>query len=88
MLKVSFKKDDLLYMADNCNERGYINLDIIERDEDRKTDYATHTIKINDWKPSQQAPQTASTMGLGRDFDSQPIPGEDFVIPDSEEELF
>jgi len=79
MLKVSFNREDCQYMVDNVNAKGYINLKVSTRRE--PTDYATHSIAVDTWKPQQQgaSQQAAEPFPVGNQ--------DAFVIP-SENEMF
>jgi hypothetical protein len=54
VFKVSFSKDDLKSMANHLNERGYVNLDMIQMKAPDKFG-RTHYIKYDTWKPTMQA---------------------------------
>jgi hypothetical protein len=53
--KISFSRKDLELMMDNLNEKGYINLNRIEKKEVDKYGN-THYLVIDEWKPKQSAP--------------------------------
>jgi FlaG/FlaF family flagellin (archaellin) len=51
--KISFSRKDLELMMDNLNEKGYINLNRIEKRETDKYGN-THYLVIDEWKPTEQ----------------------------------
>jgi len=51
--KISFSRKDLELMMDNLNEKGYINLNRIEKKEVDKYGN-THYLVIDEWKPTEQ----------------------------------
>jgi hypothetical protein len=51
--KISFSRKDLELMMDNLNEKGYINLNRIEKRETDKYGN-THYLVIDEWKPTSQ----------------------------------
>jgi hypothetical protein len=51
--KISFSRKDLQLMMDSLNEKGYINLNRIEKKEPDQWGN-THYLVIDDWKPSGQ----------------------------------
>jgi hypothetical protein len=53
--KISFSRKDLELMMDSLNEKGYINLNRIEKKEVDKYGN-THYLVIDEWKPKQSAP--------------------------------
>lgn len=50
MLKISFSEKDLQTLADNKNEKGYVNLVVSERKTAGKFG-ETHSLIIDTWKP-------------------------------------
>jgi hypothetical protein len=51
--KISFSRKDLQLMMDNLKEKGYINLNRIEKKEPDQWGN-THYLVIDEWKPSGQ----------------------------------
>ena len=64
LLKISFSRDDLQTLTNNLNAKGWVNLNVNERQQ--QSEYGqTHSIQIDTWQPDQQntAQQPATTQG-------------------------
>ena len=71
---ISFGEKDLALLIANKNEKGYVNLKMTKRREPSQYGQ-THSIVVDDWKPSGQPQQSAPQVtqvdnGMDNDFDS------------------
>lgn len=51
--KISFNKDDIKKLQENLSEKGWVNLNMIERKEVGKYG-ETHSISVDTWQPKEQ----------------------------------
>jgi hypothetical protein len=59
--KISFSRKDLQLMMDSLNDKGYINLNRIEKKEPDQWGN-THYLVIDEWKPSQEKKESKQSQ--------------------------
>ena len=64
MYKIGLSADDLNHMLSQINEKGYVNLNMTKR-KDVGQYGQTHSIVLDDWKPTQTATQGGASEPQG-----------------------
>ncbi len=79
---ISFSDADIKILIENQNEKGYVNLKMNQRREPSQYGQ-THSIVIDDWKPTQSAspaPQTQAAPQVTQ-VSNEPVEGDPDFIP-------
>jgi hypothetical protein len=77
--KISFSRKDLELMMDNLNEKGYINLNRIEKRETDKYGN-THYCVIDEWKPTSQPTERKTAADNYHPKESAPVDFNDDLV--------